>query len=235
MSLALVLLAGLVSFLSPCFLPVVPVFCTYVAGTSPAPGSGGAAVMTATRTQAASRAGVFVLAFSSVFAGLWLLVGMVGWVVGDYRGILASVGGAVLVALGLHVAGLLRIPILDRTARARVDVDGDPSMRRAALLGLAFGAGWTPCIGPVLGGVIGIATTQSVAEGALLLAVYCAGLGIPFILVAAGLGDILERTSWIKRRYRTVELVLGLVLVVIGFLMISGLLEKLAALVPAVV
>lgn len=236
MSLALVFLAGVVSFLSPCFLPVVPVFSTYVAGTTPAQrGGGGTAVLTATRTQAAARASVFVLAFSLVFAGLWLLVGLIGWVVGDYRGILSMVGGIILVALGLHVAGLLRIPFLDRTARATVGVDGDPTMRRAALLGLAFGAGWTPCIGPVLGGVIGIATTQSLAEGALLLAVYCAGLGVPFVLVATGLGDVLERTSWIKRHYRTIELMLGIFLIIIGFLMISGLLEKLAALVPAVV
>lgn len=236
MSLALVFLAGLMSFLSPCFLPVVPVFSTYVAGTTPLRGGGGGtAVLTATRTQAATRASVFVLAFSAVFAGLWLLIGLVGWVVGDYRTILTVVGGAVLVTLGLHVAGLVRIPILDRTARADVAMHGDPSMTRAALLGLAFGAGWTPCIGPVLGGVIGIATTQSVAEGALLLAVYCAGLGVPFILVATGLGDVLERTAWIKRHYRTVELVLGIFLIIIGFLMISGLLEKLAALVPAVV
>lgn len=236
MSIALVFLAGFVSFLSPCFLPVVPVFSTYVAGTTPArPGSEGGAVLTATRTRAAARASVFVLAFSTVFAGLWILVGLIGYVVGDFRDTLTIVGGIILIALGLHVAGLLRIPALDRTIRAKVDGDSDPSVRRAALLGLAFGAGWTPCIGPVLGGVIGIATTQSVAEGALLLAVYCAGLGIPFILVATGLGDVLERTAWIKRHYRTIELVLGLFLIVIGFLMISGLLERLAALVPAVV
>lgn len=233
MTIPFVFLAGVLAFLSPCFLPLVPVFSAYVAGTNPSSRDSGN-VLTATRTRAAARAGVFVLAFSSVFAGLWLLVGLVGWAVGDYRGILTIAGGAMLVALGLHVAGLIRIPVLDRTARANIDLDGDPSMRRAALLGLAFGAGWTPCIGPVLGGVIGVATTQSVAEGALLLAVFCAGLGIPFILVATGIGGILERASWVKSRYRTIELIVGLALVLIGFLMISGLLEKLTALVPAV-
>lgn len=234
MSLPLVFFAGVLAFLSPCFLPLVPVFAAYVVGQAPAE-RGGGTVLTVARPRAAVRAGVFVLAFSAVFAGLWLLVGLIGWAVGDYRGILTALAGSLLVVLGLHVAGLVRIPLLDRTVRPDVPLDGDPSIRRAALLGFAFGAGWTPCIGPVLGGVIGIATTQSVVEGALLLAVFCAGLGIPFILVATGVGNILERTSWVKSRYRTIELILGITLVLIGFLMISGLLEKLAALVPTVV
>jgi cytochrome c-type biogenesis protein len=231
LTIPLVLLAGVVSFASPCFLPVVPVFAGYMAGAT-----GGVSTLVLTKRRhllAAAHAAVFMVAFGAVFAALWALVGLIGWAAADYRGVLRVAGGIVLAVLGLHVAGLIRIGLLDRVLKPAYSPDGaePPSWRRSILLGLAFGAGWTPCIGPVLGGVLGLTTVAtSAAAGLGLLAVYTLGLGLPFILVSAGLTSLTARLRWFQRHHRGVNLVTGLVLVVIGFLMISNLFARLAGL-----
>lgn len=226
LTVPLVLLAGVVSFASPCFLPVVPVFVGYLAGR----GAG-----TGRRAAAVGHAATFVGAFTLVFVLLWSLVGVVGWAVGDHRAILRVAGGAVLIVLGLHTAGLVRVPLADRTLRARYSpaIAEPPTHRRSALLGLAFGAGWTPCIGPVLGGVLGLATrSDSVLGGAALLVVYALGLGLPFVLVCAGASGLTRRLSWFARHHRAVSAVSGALLVAVGFLMVADLLPRLAALTP---
>ncbi len=282
-----VFVAGILAFLSPCFLPVVPVFVAQMTGVRRPPefigqdsavvsviaptrgpsrelaahervsadagrafvaGGGVGTVVgptavalphtptqgTYTRMGAALQALAFVASFSLVFAGLWAAVGVVGWVVGDVRQYLTIVAGAVLIALGLHVARLIRIPLLDRTVRHGVNTDGGPSYRKSVLLGLSFGAGWSPCIGPILGGVIALAMTQGTAlTGFGLLLVFCAGLGLPFI-ASAILADRMVSVGWVTKHYKVIEFVLGLTLIVVGFLMISGLLERLSATIPAI-
>lgn len=238
-TLPLAVLAGVVSFASPCCLPMVPVFVSYLVGTTPADSP-------AARRIALSQALVFVLGFSSVFVALWASIGLIGYVLGDYRDILRMVGGAVLIVMGLHVAGLIEISALYRQVRVPVGAGTDgptsvgpspaevaPSYRRSALLGVAFGAGWTPCIGPILGGIIGLASvTDSVGQGTVLLIAYALGLGIPFILVAIGLAEVSQRLGWLRRHNTAVSIVSGALLIATGFLMVTDLFSRLSGLMP---
>jgi len=223
----LVLLAGLASFASPCFLPVVPVFVGYLTGST-APGAG-------RRRAAVGHCLAFIAAFAAVFIAGWAAVGLVGWAVGDFRRWLRVAAGAVVVVLGLHMARLVTVPVLDRVLALPYSPDGaqPPTLRRSVALGLAFAFGWTPCVGPVLGGVLGLATTtDSVGVGAALLAVYAAGLGLPFVLVCAGASGLLGRLRWLARHRRAVDAVTGALLVGVGFLMMADLLGRWSALVP---
>jgi cytochrome c-type biogenesis protein len=241
LTIPLVLLAGVVSFASPCFLPVVPVFVGYMTGgrhrpatESPRITSGDGRPGEAARLSGAAHALIFMAAFGAVFAALWALVGLIGWAAADYRTGLRYAGGAALVVLGLQVAGAIRLPFLDRNLKPGYAPDGGqpPSVRRSVLLGLAFGAGWTPCIGPVLGGVLGLtAAAATVGQGLGLLAVYVLGLGLPFVLVSAGVTGVAERLRWFVVHRRAVEVVTGALLVGLGFLIITGLLTRLSGLV----
>jgi cytochrome c-type biogenesis protein len=233
-------LAGIVSFASPCCLPLVPVFVSYMVGTSE-PDS------PAARWVALRQATVFVLGFSAVFIALWASVGLVGYALRGYTSLLREVGGVALIVLGLHVAGLIDIPALYRERRLNLSRVGGgtapgpngvatviaPSYPRSALLGVAFAAGWTPCIGPILGGIIGLASvSSSVAAGTLLLGVYALGLGLPFILVAVGATVVQEKLSWFRRHAAGVSLVSGAMLVIVGFLMFTNLFVRLSGYLP---
>ncbi|WP_040156123.1 cytochrome c biogenesis CcdA family protein [Mobilicoccus massiliensis] len=239
----LALAAGVVAFASPCFLPIVPVYVSYLVGSAP----GEAARTAAARRAAVTQSLVFVAGFSAVFVTLWASIGVIGYVMGDFRDVLRVVGGAVLIVMGLHVAGLIRISALFRQVQVPasavmgaghggIDLAGlTPNYRRSALLGIAFGAGWTPCIGPILGAVIGLASVSgTVLHGAALLLTFSLGLGIPFVLVAAGATEITTRLQWLRRHETAVALASGGLLVVTGFLMITGVFGTLAALAPTV-
>jgi cytochrome c-type biogenesis protein len=238
-SIAVAFLAGIVSFASPCCLPLVPVYVTYMVGTTP-PGSPTA------RWVAFKQALAFVLGFSVVFVALWASIGLVGSLLQDYIPIMRVVGGAVLIVMGLHVAGVIRISALYRQVSVptgRVlgrSETGDgtvkvmaPSYVRSSLLGVAFAAGWTPCIGPILGGIIGLASlNSSVGQGTVLLIAYAMGLGVPFVLVAVGATAANRRLAWFRKHEAGVSLVTGAMLILVGFLMITGLFIKLSAVLP---
>jgi cytochrome c-type biogenesis protein len=228
-------LGGIVSFASPCCLPLVPAYVGYMVGTNP-DGSAGR------RLAALYQALAFVLGFSVVFIGIWASVGLVGYVFRDYAAILRQVGGAVLVFMGLHVAGVINVGALYREVRLPVGpmsgasmgfgrAQQAPSYRRSALLGVVFAAGWTPCIGPILGGIIGLASVSaSVAEGTVLLVAYAAGLAIPFILVAVGATAVSHRMRWLRDHHTAGSAVTGAMLVVVGFLMITNTFARLSSL-----
>jgi cytochrome c-type biogenesis protein len=238
-SIAVAFLAGIVSFASPCCLPLVPVYVTYMVGTTP-PGSPSA------RRVAFKQALAFVLGFTIVFVALWASVGLVGYLLRDYVGILRQVGGAVLIVMGLHVAGVIRVSALYRQVTiptGRIvgkSETGDgtvkvlaPSYVRSSLLGVAFAAGWTPCIGPILGGIIGLASLDSsVGQGTVLLVAYAMGLGVPFVLVAVGATAANRRLTWFRKHEAGVSLVTGAMLILVGFLMITNLFVKLSGVLP---
>ncbi len=231
-------LAGIVSFASPCCLPLVPAYVGYMVGTAPE----GAARR---RLIALRQSLAFVLGFSVVFVALWASVGLVGYVLRDYAGLLRQVGGAVIVFMGLHVAGVINVSALYREVHLPVGMNSGsamgfgqaapatPSYGRSALLGVVFAAGWTPCIGPILGGIIGLATVSaSLLEGSVLLVTYAAGLAVPFILVAVGATAVSDRMGWFRTHHQLVSVATGLMLVVVGFLMITNTFVRLAGIIP---
>lgn len=221
--------AGVLSFASPCFLPIVPAYVTYVAGDQ----HRGAR---SARVRALGQASAFVAGFTLVFVSVWVLLGLIGTSIADSRGILRILAGAVLVVLGLHLAGWIDLAVLSRTVRIplRPRLDTAPSGPRSFVLGLAFAAGWTPCIGPILAAVIGLATTTgSVGQGIVLLLAYSLGLGVPFVLVAVGADAVARRLTGLRAHQRAVSTISGVFLLTVGFLMITDRFERLAALVPA--
>ena len=238
--LLLAFLAGIVSFASPCHLPLVPVFVSYMVGTSEPESP-------AARWMAMRQAIVFVLGFSVVFIALWASVGLIGYALRGYTVLLRQIGGVALIVMGLHVARLIDIPALYRERRVNlVRVGGGPgggpggvttviapSYARSALLGITFAAGWTPCIGPILGGIIGLASvSSSVLAGTLLLGAYSLGLGIPFVLVAVGVTVVQEKLAWFRRHAPGVSIVSGAMLMIVGFLMFTNLFARLSGYLP---
>jgi cytochrome c-type biogenesis protein len=239
-SIAVAFLAGIVSFASPCCLPLVPAYVSYMVGTT-APGSPQA------RRVAFKQSLAFVLGFTIVFVTLWASVGLVGYLLKDYAGILRQIGGAALIVMGLHVAGVIRVSALYRQVQVPASAvlgksdtgDGTvkvlaPSYGRSTLLGVAFAAGWTPCIGPILGGIIGLASiNSSLAEGTVLLIAYALGLGVPFVLVAMGATAANQRLLWFRKHQSAVSMVTGAMLILVGFLMITNQFVKMSGLLPA--
>jgi len=226
-TIPLALLAGLVSFASPCFLPIVPAFVGQLVGGNP---------QRVSRPAALANAISFVAGFSAVFIALWASIGLVGRSLGSATGVLRVIGGVLLIIMGLHVAGLIEIPALNRVVRVQVrpGQPGQAGALRSGLMGVVFGAGWTPCIGPILGGILALATVSATAgQGVALMLAYCAGLGLPIVLVAVGAVEASERFTWFRRHHVGVSLVSGATLIVIGFLMITNLFAKLAGFVPS--
>lgn len=232
--------AGIVSFASPCCLPLVPAYVGYMVGAAPDE-------MRSRRRHALYQALAFVAGFSAVFIGLWASVGLVGYILRDYVGLMRQLGGALLVFMGLHVAGVINVAALYREVRLPVGpfatsagafgqpAHTAPSFARSALLGVVFAAGWTPCVGPILGGIIGLASvSSSVAEGTLLLVAYAAGLAVPFVLVAVGATSVSRRLGWLRDHARAVSWATGGMLVAVGFLMITNTFVRLSTLFPSI-
>ncbi|MCB8839682.1 cytochrome c biogenesis CcdA family protein [Aurantimonas sp. VKM B-3413] len=214
--------AGALSFLSPCVLPLVPPYLCYMAGVSADDLRTGPAVATTGYARLLATAVAFVLGFSTVFVALGAGASSVGQVLRQNLDWLGIVAGIAIIVMGLNFLGLFRIGLLSREARLQAP-DRPKSLIGAYLMGLAFAFGWTPCIGPVLGAILGLAGAKgTVGEGAVMLGFYSAGLGIPFILAAAFSGAFLRWLSGFKRHLGAVEKVMGGLLVVTGVLFLSG-------------
>jgi cytochrome c-type biogenesis protein len=228
-------LVGLISFASPCVLPLVPGYLSYVAGlvgtgsrvAAPAPTGGGGTATAVRTTDARSPRGrmvlgalLFVLGFTAVFVAFGAAFGGLGRLLLQYSDVLTRIFGVVTIVVGLAFLGWL--PLLQRTRRLTVrPVAG---LAGAPLLGIVFGLGWTPCLGPTLSAVYSLAFSEATAgRGAFLSVAYCLGLGVPFVLVALGARWALGATSVLRRHARMVTRIGGGVLVVVGLLLLTGL------------
>jgi cytochrome c-type biogenesis protein len=260
LGLAIAFLGGVVSFASPCCLPLVPAYIGYMVGAT---GAG-----TAGRRVAFSHGIAFVAGFSLVFVAFYAAIGAIGYVLD--RRTMNMIGGALLVFLGLQVAGVINVRALWRDTRALPTMGGRlamagggtggglsgrlaggtggglaggtgigaavataerPTYTRSLLFGLLFAAGWSPCIGPILGGILGLATaSSSVAAGTVLLVAYAAGLAVPFLAVALGASWVSRRLAWVGRHHHAVSLVTGVLLGALGVLMLTNMLGRLATL-----
>jgi len=211
------LLVGVLGFLSPCVLPLVPGYLSYVAGLAGAddPRSGGAH----NQRRMVAGALLFVLGFTAIFVATGALFGTLGSAINVHRLLLERIFGVVTIAMGLVFLG--RFHFLQREAKLhRLPPAG---LLGAPLLGLTFGLAWTPCLTPTFGAVYALAASQGTAgRGALLSAVYCLGLGVPFLLVAMGLGWVSSALAVVRRHARLVSQLGGLVLIGMGVLLFSG-------------
>lgn len=203
--------AGLLSFLSPCVLPLVPSYLAFVGGNA-----------TAARNVRVRNALLFVLGFSLVFIALGASASLLGSLVRSYRGALTIGGGMLVIAFGLVLLGVIRVPWLYRDTRRQMT--GDPSTPYGAvLLGMAFAAGWTPCIGPILGGILTLAgSTGTLSSGVTLLGVYSLGLAVPFLLAALAMDRFLHVSKSLRRYLPWIERGAGVLLIVAGVLMVTG-------------
>lgn len=216
--------AGAISFLSPCVLPLVPPYLCYMAGVSVDDfrGNAGVAAKAGARGALIAASIAFVLGFSTVFIALGAGASTIGRLLRVYQEPLAMIAGALIILMGLNFLGVLRIPLLSR--EARFQSQGKPASAIAAyVMGLAFAFGWTPCIGPVLGPILTLAGgRETVSEGALLLAAYSLGLGIPFLIAALFSGAFMRFLSKFRVHLGRVEKVIGALLVVAGVFFLTG-------------
>ena len=212
------LIAGGLSFLSPCVLPIVPPYLAFMSGVSVNEMQAGGSA----RARAGMAALFFVLGLSTVFILLGFTASWLGSLFLQNQVLLSRIAGVVVIVFGLHFLGAFRIPFLDREARIDAGEAGGSAFG-AYLLGLAFAFGWTPCIGPQLGAILSLAASEAnAARGALLLAVYAAGLGIPFLLAALFLTRAMGLMNRIKRHMALIEKVMGGLLVAVGVALLTG-------------
>lgn len=213
--------AGFLSFISPCVLPLIPGYVSFVSGVSLEDMRGDAAVSSARRRVLVTSL-FFVLGFSLVFIALGATASVVGRFLFERQPILMKIAGVLLVIFGLHTMGVFRIALLE--SEKRVQANRKPAGALGAMLvGIAFAFGWSPCIGPILGGILALAASKdTVWEGIQLLAVYSVGLGIPFLLTSIAINQFFAVTKRIRKHYHTIELVSGGLLVAIGVLIFTN-------------
>lgn len=207
--------AGILSFLSPCVLPMVPIYAAYMAGSSLA------SVPESRRWTTLVNAVAFGFGFSVVFVTFWASIGLIGYLLQDIKDQLRQLGGAVLIVFGLHQTGIVRIPLLYRQLRMEREMTSAATPLTSLVLGVAFAAGWTPCIGPILGGIIGLASMSETAwKGTYLLIAYSLGLGLPFIAAGLAISQATALLHGLRKYFNLVSVTSGVLLIVIGLLML---------------
>lgn len=223
--------AGIISFLSPCVLPLVPGYLSLISGLSLDELSKGS-----DRKAVALKAGMgsvcFVLGFALVFTLLGATASAAGSLLSRHMGLLSKIAGILIIVFGLHTAGAITIPVLYYEKRFQASGIA-PGYFGAFLMGLAFAFGWTPCIGPILAGILALAATQeTVTQGMVLLMVYSLGLGIPFILTGFGINAFLQFFQSYKRFIRWGEILAGVLLVLVGILVFTSQMTRIIQYLP---
>ena len=226
-SLLAALAAGAASFASPCVLPLVPAYLSFISGAS-------VADLVAAERDAAlarvvtARAAAFVLGFSTVFVALGASATVIGSFLGEHLGLFTKIAGALVILLGLHLMRVIPIKALYRERRFRV-AHRPAGLVGSYVVGFAFALGWTPCVGPILGAILALASTQgSVLTGVALLAAYSLGLGLPFIAAGIAINSFLRLFDQVKRSFRAVEVVTSLLLILVGAAIMGGWLNMLS-------
>lgn len=220
-AMMIALVAGVLSFLSPCVLPIVPPYLAYMSGISMGNMTGDQ-VDPLARRKAFWAALFFVMGLSTVFLFLGFTASVFGRFFLSNQDLFSKIAGGVIILFGLHFLGIFRIAMLDREARLDAGDQGGSAFG-AYVLGLAFAFGWTPCIGPQLGTILSLAASEaSVAKGTALLGIYALGLGLPFVLVAVFLERSMSVVSRLKRHMRLIERAMGLLLIFVGLMMVTG-------------
>ena len=215
--LIVALIAGLISFLSPCVLPIVPPYIAYMSGVA--------------LTEIENRKGrqkivftalFFVLGLSTVFIFLGFSASAIGAIFFEYQTVLNTIAGLIIMLFGLHFLGIYRLQLLDREARFEVE-NYQGTVFGSYVLGLAFAFGWTPCIGPQLGAILSLAASNgSIVKGTVLLAFYAMGLGIPFLIFAIFINRLEGFLKFFKQYFKIIERIMGLLLWTVGLLMLTG-------------
>jgi cytochrome c-type biogenesis protein len=231
LSFAVAFLAGIVSFLSPCVLPLFPSYLSFVTGLTfdelATPDAGARARV---RRLTVIHSLLFILGFMLVFIALGASATAVGQFMRSNQDWIRRVAGVIIVLFGLHISGVFRLAFLQRERRLHLQ-ERPAGMLGSVVVGFAFGAGWTPCIGPILGAILTMAgTTSQLSTGVALLFAYGLGLGVPFFLAAIGFSAFLTAFTRIRRWLRPIEVVSGLVLVVVGILIFTNTFAVIAAL-----
>ena len=221
-----VVLAGLLSFLSPCVLPIVPGYLCFLAGTS--------LDKIASGEDASKERNVFYFALSFVFgfSTVFILLGasatLLSGLIYEYLDILRVVGGIIIIIFGIHFMQIIQLPFLNRDTRYQIE-SYRPGIVGSYVIGLSFAFGWTPCIGPILGSVLSIAaSSETVTYGIVLLMLYSAGLGIPFLLAAYAINGFMRFLSKIRNYIRAIEIFTGILLVIFGILILTNRIQELA-------
>ena len=219
-------IAGLLSFLSPCVLPIVPPYLCYLAGIGV--NEAREDVDRDTYIRLLKTATVFVLGFSTVFVALGATASIVGQIVSEYLDVLSRIAGVLIIVMGVHFLGIVRIPILMR--EKRLEVGSTPAgLVGPYIMGLAFAFGWTPCVGPVLATILFIAGAEETAfKGAMLLLVYALGIGLPFIAVAAFIGPTMRLMKRYGKHIGMIEKSMGVLLILTGILFLTGTMSDIA-------
>ena len=221
MNVAIAFGAGILSFLSPCVLPLVPAFLVNIAGESALDGTA--------RRRTLLHALAFVAGFSAVFTLLWVGLALAGGLAGELKYWLERAAGGLLVLMGAHMLGVITLPFL--LVRREVRLEGGTSgLPRSFLVGTAFGVGFTPCVGPYLGVILTLLFGADLASGAVLLLAYSLGLGVPFLLLAGGVGGARTILRWLGRHQRAVNIVGGTLVIAMGLLLLSGQFSRMAQL-----
>ena len=220
-----VVTAGLLSFLSPCVLPIVPGYLCFMAGTSLDKLDLNARKI---KRDVFYYSLCFVIGFSTVFIILGASATIISGLMFEYLDYLRVAGGIVIIIFGIHFTQLIQIPLLNQELRVQVQ-NYRPGVIGSYIIGLSFAFGWTPCIGPILGSVLSVAaSSETISQGVFLLFLYSMGLGIPFLLAAYAIGSFLNFFSKIKKYMRTIEIVTGLLLIIFGILILTNRIQELA-------